>query len=183
MAKVGLPSTPVGRVSFPTVFVAEAFEEGKQKKYGLTLIFDEDTDLREIKKAVKKCVKDKFGDKPPAKYNLPWRDNEEKSHIDGYENAGCFIHMTSKFRPKVVDAGRVEIDEESDRFYGGCYARASYTVYWYDFKGNKGVALGLGNVQKLQDGERFGSSSNVDDDFDVVEGYEGKELEAAESVY
>jgi hypothetical protein len=38
--------------------------------------------------------------------------------------------------------------------------------YFFDVSGNKGVAAGLNNLQKLEDGERLGgSSSSPEDDF------------------
>ena len=33
----------------------------------------------------------------------------------------------------------------------------------------KGIAAGLGNIQKLRDGESLGGRTNAEDDFDAVE--------------
>ena len=35
--------------------------------------------------------------------------------------------------------------------------------------GNRGVAAGLGNIQKLKDGEALSSRTNAEDDFEAVE--------------
>ena len=34
---------------------------------------------------------------------------------------------------------------------------------------DKGIAAGLGNIQKLRDGESLGGRTNAEDDFDAVE--------------
>lgn len=36
--------------------------------------------------------------------------------------------------------------------------------------GNKGIAAGLGNIQKVRDGEPLGSRMNAKDEFDAVDG-------------
>ena len=50
--------------------------------------------------------------------------------------------------------------------YSGCYGRASINFYPYSVNGNKGVGVGLNNVQKLTDGERLGGSrATAESDF------------------
>ena len=39
----------------------------------------------------------------------------------------------------------------------------------YNSNGNRGVAAGLGNIQKLKDGEALSSRTNAEDDFEAVE--------------
>ena len=53
--------------------------------------------------------------------------------------------------------------------YSGCYGRISVNFYGYNSNGNRGVAAGLGNIQKLKDGEALSSRTNAEDDFEVVE--------------
>ncbi len=55
-----------------------------------------------------------------------------------------------------------------------CYARRSQrcdslTFFAYNTNGSKGIAAGLGNVQKLRDGEPLGGRSRAEDDFDIEE--------------
>jgi hypothetical protein len=45
---------------------------------------------------------------------------------------------------------------DADEFYSGCYGRASIEFYPYQVGVAKGIACGLGNIQKLEDGERLG---------------------------
>ena len=50
--------------------------------------------------------------------------------------------------------------------YSGCYCRFSLNFYPFSVRGNKGVAAGLNNVQKVCDGERLGGGIRAEDDFD-----------------
>jgi hypothetical protein len=53
--------------------------------------------------------------------------------------------------------------------YSGCYARVSINFYGFNVSGNKGIACGLGNVQKVDDGERLDGCSTAEEDFDYEE--------------
>jgi hypothetical protein len=39
------------------------------------------------------------------------------------------------------------------------------SFYAYNFNGNRGIACGLNNIQKVRDGERLGTHSSAADDF------------------
>jgi hypothetical protein len=73
-------------------------------------------------------------------------------------------------QPGLVDQNLQRIISTDD-FYSGCYARATITAYGYDKAGNKGVAFGLQNVQKLADGERFSGRTAAEDDFEAVDDF------------
>ena len=49
--------------------------------------------------------------------------------------------------------------------YSGCYARVSVNFYAFNSNGNRGIACGLGNIQKVRDGEPLGGRSSAADDF------------------
>ena len=53
--------TPKFRVSFPNVFRAKAIKEGDEPKFSIAMLFDEDTDLSEMKKAAKEALVNKGG--------------------------------------------------------------------------------------------------------------------------
>lgn len=59
--------------------------------------------------------------------------------------------------PQVVDASLQPILDASE-VYSGCYARVSINFYAFNTNGNKGIACGLGNIQKLRDGEPLGGN-------------------------
>ena len=54
---------------------------------------------------------------------------------------------------------------DRDEVYSGCYARVSLNFYAFNSNGNKGIACGLGNIQKIKDGEPLGGRSSAADDF------------------
>ena len=52
--------------------------------------------------------------------------------------------------------------------YSGVYARVSINFYAFNTNGNKGVACGLGNIQKVRDGEPLGGKTNAADEFEAT---------------
>ena len=159
--------TPEFRVSFPAVFKprVQQNDDGSPgtPKYGVTMLFAKDADLSKLKAAAQEAVKEKWGDKPPKSLRSPFRDQGEKEH-EGYVEGAVFVSASSKQKPGLVDRQRQDIIDETE-FYAGCYARATVRAFAYDKKGNKGVAFGLNNVQKLRDGDPLGGRTRAQDDF------------------
>lgn len=170
--------TPEFRVSFANVFEATSFEDG-DPTFGLTMLFDADADLKAMKELAKRAAVDKWGDKIPKDLKSPFRDGAEKPDVDGYEGK-IFVNAKSRQKPGVVDQ-RVRPILDASEFYSGCYAIASVRAYAYEKKGNRGVAFGLINVQKVRDGEPFGGGrSKAEDDFRPVEGQAGSDDEVGD---
>lgn len=166
--------TPEFRVSFPHVFEKHQYESN-EPKYSLVMLFDEKTDLKDLKRAAFNAQVEKWGPKErwPKNLRSPFRDGNEKSDLAGYEGT-VFISASSKHRPQVVSNKKVDgqfprIEKEDETFYAGCYARATLIAFAYDKAGNRGVSFSLQNVQKLRDGEQFSGRKNADDEFDDVE--------------
>ena len=63
-----------------------------------------------------------------------------------------------------MDATCQPIMERSE-VYSGVYGRASINFYAFNSNGNKGIACGLNNLQKIRDGEPLGGKSRPEDDF------------------
>ena len=63
-----------------------------------------------------------------------------------------------------MDAARNPIIEHSE-VYSGVYGRASINFYAFNSNGNKGIACGLNNLQKISDGEPLGGKTRAEDDF------------------
>jgi hypothetical protein len=154
--------TPEFRVSFPNVF-----QPGKLSgKYGLTMLFTKDTDFSVLEAAIKTKIKEKYPSGAPKGLLLPILDGEESDREEQKDT--FYINAKSgKFRPGVVDQNRVEITDEAE-FYPGCYARATITLYTWEYLGKKGVSVNLRNVQKLRDGEPLMSRVSAADEFDQV---------------
>ena len=62
----------------------------------------------------------------------------------------------------MVDAQLNEIIAPEE-FYSGCYGRASINFYAFNANGNKGIAAGLQNLQKLTEGEPLAGASAEQD--------------------
>ena len=54
--------------------------------------------------------------------------------------------------PGIVDVDHNPILTRSE-VYSGVYGRASISFYAFNSNGNKGIACGLNNLQKVRDGE------------------------------
>jgi hypothetical protein len=159
--------TPKFRVSFPYLFKPNAFQEGQEPKYSITMLFDKKADLSELKEAMNEAIADKWGSKPPKGLKKPFRKGSEKE-LEGYDDDIIFMTCSSKMKVGLVNERRKPIISE-DEFYAGCYAHATVVCYAYDNKFGKGVGFGLQNVQKLADGEPFSGRSKPEDDFEVLE--------------
>lgn len=68
----------------------------------------------------------------------------------------------------IVDADRQPILDRSE-VYSGVYGRASINLYAFNSNGNRGIACGLNNLQKIRDGEPLGGKARAEDDFATEE--------------
>ena len=94
----------------------------------------------------------------------PMRDGDaERPDDEAYANS-YFVNANSGTAPGIVDADRNPILERSE-LYSGVYGRASINFYAFNSNGNKGIACGLNNLQKIRDGEPLGGKSRAEDDF------------------
>lgn len=160
------------RLSYCHLFEPHAME-GNEPKYSTAILIDKkDTStINAIKEAIELAKKNgvsKWGGKVPPTLKTPLRDgDEERPDDEAYE--GCyFLNANSKQRPGVVDQD-VQPILDATEVYSGCYGRLTLNFYAYNANGNKGIAAGLGNVQKLEDGEPLGGTSRAEDDFGTVE--------------
>ena len=94
----------------------------------------------------------------------PLRDGDAERPDDEAYKDSYFINANSATAPGIVDADRNPILERSE-VYSGVYGRASINLYAFNSHGNKGIACGLNNLQKISDGEPLGGKSRAEDDF------------------
>jgi hypothetical protein len=158
------------RFSYVRVFEATSMDGIADPKYSVCVIVDkkDKVTLGKIQSAIndaKELGKSKnWGGKIPGNVKTPLRDGDVERE-DKPEFAGkYFFNCSTKTRPQVVDASRNEILDK-DEFYSGCYGRVSVNFYPFDFNGSKGVAAGLNNCQKLEDGENLTGRTTAEDDF------------------
>ena len=94
----------------------------------------------------------------------PLRDgNAERPDDEAYKDC-YFINANSVTAPGIVDAARNPIIEHSE-VYSGVYGRASINFYAFNSNGNRGIACGLNNLQKISDGDPLGGKTRAEDDF------------------
>ena len=94
----------------------------------------------------------------------PLRDGDTERPDDEAYADSYFINANSATAPGIVDSACETILERS-QIYSGVYARASVNFYAFNSNGNKGIACGLNNIQKLRDGDPLGGKSRAEDDF------------------
>lgn len=158
------------RFSYAHVFEPHAMEEGQTAKYSVSIIIpkkDKKT-IEKIKEAIKAASEEgkaKFGGKIPTNLKSPLRDGDTEREGDEAYADSYFINANSSRKPGLVDSDLNPILDKEE-FYSGCYGRASINFYAFNTSGNKGVAAGLNNIQKLRDGESLGGSvASAEDDF------------------
>lgn len=162
-------TSPKARLSWPKLFSPDTGEMGGGK-FSCALWIDKKVPeninwLKALKADCIRVAKEAFGRED---VKLPFKDGDK---LEFEASKGCIILTPkSKYRPQVVGADAKTPLDEAD-VYPGCYVRASVTPYSYDAKGNKGISLFLGNVQKMADGEPLsGGGASAEADFEPVEG-------------
>ena len=147
---------------------------GGPEIYSVSVIipkYDKET-VKAINDAIDAAIEEgiaKFGGKKPNKaaIKLPLRDGDTEREDEAYAGH-WFINANSKTAPQIVDKA-VKPILDRDEVYSGCYARVSLNFYAFNSNGNKGIACGLGNIQKIRDGESLGGRSSATDDFSIEE--------------
>ena len=159
------------RFCYVNVFEPTAMNEGDTPKYNIcVLIPKSDTaTIDKIKKAIeaaKEAGKAKLADKNgriPANLKLPLRDGDEERPDDPAFEDHYFINANSMRQPSIVDRSLNPIMSK-DEFSSGWYGRASINFYAFNVS-SKGIAAGLNNLQKLEDGEMLAGGSTAEEDF------------------
>lgn len=163
-----------GIVRFSYVYVFEPKNNDGKEEYSVSLLIDKDDKetLDKINKAVEAAYKDGQSKlKGSAKsvpalaaLKTPLRDGDaERPGEDAYKHK-YFINAKSKTKPGLLDKRKNPIIDSTE-FYSGCYGRASVNFYAYNTSGNRGIACGLNNLMKTEDGEPLGGRARAEDDF------------------
>lgn len=161
------------RWSYANVWEAKSINGGSPKFSVSLIIPKSDTvTVRKIKAAIEAAyhegeakLKGNGKTVPPlAAIKTPLRDGDvERPDDEAYANA-YFINANSSTAPGIVDLDRNPILSRSE-VYSGVYGRASINFYAFNSNGNKGIACGLNNLQKVRDGEPLGGKASAETDF------------------
>ena len=160
------------RFSFCHLFEAQEPQGGGDPKYSVTLLIpkSDKATMQKIQSAMQEA-RDNFCNKNgaaalPAKPVHTLHDGDGTrpgGEPFGPECKGCYvITVSSKQKPVVVDAAGNAIIDPTE-VYSGCYGRASINFFGYNRAGKKGLSAGLLAIQKLHDGEPFGTVGSADD--------------------
>lgn len=157
------------RLSYANVWEPKSINGGPLKFSLSILIPKSDIETIEaIEKAIDAAIEEgiyKFGGTVPDKstLKLPMRDGDLERDDEAYR--GCyFINANSITPPQIVDKDVNPILDHS-QVYSGVYGRVSINFYAFNSGGNRGVACGLGNIQKLENGHPLGVRSSAEEDF------------------
>jgi len=171
--------TGIVRLSYANVWEPKSINGGTEK-YSVSLIIPKsDTKtIAAINAAVDAAIEEgrgKFGGKIPNKaaLKLPLRDGDIDRPDDEAYATCYFINANSNTAPEIVDKDINPIMNRSE-VYSGVYARVSVNFYAFNSNGNRGIACGLGNIQKIRDGEPLGGKTSAADDF--VSDYDGDDF-------
>ena len=177
MAKFANPTKVITGVktrwSYANVWEPKSINGGAPK-YSVSLIIpkSDTVTVGKIKDAIKAAYEEgqsklKGNNKSvPALSSIktPLRDGDLDRPDDATYKGCYFINANSATAPGIVDAARQPILEHSE-VYSGVYGRASINFYAFNSNGNKGIACGLNNLQKISDGEPLGGKTRAEDDF------------------
>jgi hypothetical protein len=166
-------TTGTARLSFPFLFQKSKNPDGTEGKYRCTLLIpkkDKQT-IAALEKIATDAVKsferwDEKQQKPMLAKVRELFKNGDDSEYDGY--AGHIaVNVSNTRKPTVVGPDLQPIMDRED-VYAGCYVRAAVTAFAYD-NIQKGVAFSLQGIQKVKDGEPFGSKFKAEEAFDAVD--------------
>ena len=160
------------RFSFVNIFEPKEDASGGNPKYSVTLLIpkSDTATLNKIKEAMTEA-RENFCKRNGASA-LPQKPNHTLHDGDGVRDSGdpygpeckgCYvITVSSKQKPVIVDSFRNPITDPAE-VYSGCYGRAAINFYGYNANGKKGISAGLLSIQKLHDGDPFGTVGSADD--------------------
>lgn len=168
--------TPPFAASYPKLHKAEVNKLSGKSEYSVVALFKKGADLGALKKAAEDCLVAALGadkTKWPKKLKSPFRDQSEKEKDGqlppGHEEGAIFMNLKSLQRPGVVNRDVEPIIDENE-LYAGSICKATVRPYYYDQAGNRGVAFGLQNIQKIGEGTPLGGArASAESEFAPVE--------------
>ena len=163
------------RLSFVHVFKpGKAIEEGKEPKYGVSVLFPVGADISVLQAEARAVAQGKWpkaGTPEGPKLKGPFlkQDDDAERYI-GYRPGGVLIRALSNQRIAVVDQNLAPIVDEA-RVYPGVWAIVTLRAFAYDMGVNKGVSFGLQSVMIIADDQNIGGTGqdNPSTDFASVQ--------------
>ncbi len=168
------------RISYEHLLQPYANQQGAEPKFSVTLLIPK-SDIatkRGIDAAIAAAITEgtsgKWGGARPPQPAIPLYDGDgvrPNGEAFGDECKGHWVMTaSSKQRPNVVDTN-IQPILDATQIYSGMYARVAINFFAYNAAGKKGIGCGLGNVQKIEDGEPLGGRTSPEDDFGAPAAY------------
>lgn len=156
------------RVSYVTVDEPRSITEGGDLYYSVSVIIDKDSPVvKDYIDACKAIMIDQKWTEAQMRAAEKGIHDGSKERADDEAYAGkYYLNAKSKRKPLLLDKARREV--AADKFYSGCFANVSISMYPYDKVGRKGVGVGLRGMQFVADGDPLGSTVSKDE-FDQLE--------------
>ena len=164
-----------GRFSYAYVWEPRKNEETGDEKYSCSFLIPKANTAavkvveNAIAAAAKKGAEKFWSGKIPGNLKKPLRDGDEDRPDDPVYKGMYFFNASNKNKPYVCvkdDLGDVAEALNQDEFYSGCWGAIICDFYPYDKKGNRGVAVSLGNVIKTRDDDPLSTTKlSVDASF------------------
>lgn len=162
-----------GRLSFPTLFVAEQINgEGEPKFTAVALLsaVEDAATIKLIDQAIVTEAKEKWKDKADgvlatlrAQDRLCLHNGDTKPQYDGFAG-NQFLSASNASRPTVIDRDKTPLIAADGRPYAGCYCIFNVEIWAMDNKWGKRVNATLRGVQFHSDGDAFSASAPASSD-------------------
>ena len=174
---------PETRFSYCSVWEPKSINGG-EPRYSVSILVPkaDKVTVGKIKEAIQQAYHDGEsklkgkGSLPPlSALKTPLRDGDTERPDDPAYAGMWFLNANSTRPPQIVDGSCDPILDRSE-FYSGCYGRASITFFAFNTNGNRGIACGLNNLQKLRDGEPLGGRTTAMSDFGGLDGGEAEDF-------
>jgi len=179
-----MPSQPdpqrvvTGRVRLSFVHLLQPYaRNGQEPKYSVTILIpksDFATKQRvdtAVQAAIQEGIEKRWNGVRPPQIATPIYDGDGVKPSDGLpfgpECKGHWVMTASckaDRKPDIVDAQLQPILNATE-IYSGIYAHVSFRMFAYFTNGKKGIGCGLGNVQKVGDGEPLSGGRSAEEDF------------------
>ena len=162
------------RISFANIWEPKSIN-GSEEKYSVSCLIpkSDKATLAKIHKAIEAAKEDakgkEWGGKIPPNIKLPMHDGDIDRPDDENYAGHMYFNATSKDAPQIVDR-KVQPILDPMECGSGDYCNVSVNFYGFAASGNKGIAAGLGNIQKVKDGERLAGRASAASDFTEVDG-------------
>lgn len=162
------------RLAFARLFEPKLNQSKTAEEYSACLIMDPDEpSTQALIDAVEQIATDKWGTKAPAmlergKLRHPIHEGDTDMEDDPAFEGKLYVNAKSRRQPQIVDR-KVQPIIDQDEIFSGCYCNVSISVYAYDVPENKGVGIGLNNIQLVRKGERLSGAPNAEEEFEVLD--------------